>query len=71
VISGRGKLRFSQIRSKEIKVLQIQATFNPLLRCKVFAGKVTKEEIPERFGRFAVENLQFNILLNLLAHCFS
>lgn len=52
-------------------MLQIQAEFNPLLGCKVFAEKVTKEEISERFGRFAVENLQFNILLDLLMDCFS
>lgn len=71
MISGRGKVRFSQTRSKEIKVLQIQAKFNPLLGCKVFAEKVTKEETSERFGRLAVENLQFNILLDLLMHCFN
>lgn len=64
-------MNFSQTRSEQIKVLQIQAKFNPLLGCKVFAEKVTKEQISKRFGRLAVENRWVNILLDLLMHCFS
>lgn len=69
MISGKGRVCLvSRTRSKEINLLQIQAKLNPFLGCKVFDEK---DQISERFGRFAAENLQFNVLLDLLKDCFS